>query len=107
MAMRLIYLFAGVEWALSVSGELKAPARTVPRGVLGGLIGATVLYLGVQFAAQGILGPALSAHDRAPLADAAGVVLGGTGRTIILLGAVISTLGFLSAAMLISPRTGC
>ena len=105
MAMRLIYLFGGVEFALAVSGELRDPARTVPRGVLGGLIAATVLYLGVQFAAQGILGPALAAHDRAPLADAAGVVLGGTGRTIILLGAVISTLGFLSAAMLISPRT--
>jgi len=105
MAMRLIYLFAGLESALAVSGELRNPARTVPRGILGGLAAATVLYLGVQFAAQGLLGPALASSNQAPLADAAAVVLGSPGRTIMLLGAVISTLGFLSATMLISPRT--
>lgn len=105
MAMRLLYLFAGVEAVLAVSGELKDPARTVPRGVLGGLGVATVIYLGVQFAAQGILGPELPSRTQAPLADAAAAVLGGAGHTLILLGAVISTLGFLSADMLASPRT--
>ena len=105
MGMRLLYLFAGLEAVLAVSGELKDPARTVPRGALGGLGLATLIYLGVQFAAQGLLGPDLPNHQQAPLADAAAVVLGGPGRTIILLGAVISTLGFLSADMLASPRT--
>ncbi len=105
MAMRLIYLFAGVEAVLAVSGELRDPARTVPRGVLGGLGLATLIYLGTQFAAQGILGPALPSHTQAPLADAAAAVLGAPGRTLLLLGAVVSTLGFLSADMLASPRT--
>lgn len=105
MAMRLLYLFAGVEAVLSVSGELRDPARTVPRGVLGGLAVVTIIYLGVQFAAQGILGPALPSHTQAPLADAAAAVLGTNGRNLLLLGAVISTLGFLSADMLASPRT--
>lgn len=105
MAMRLLYLFGGVEAVLAVSGELKNPSRTIPRGVLGGLAVATALYLGVQFAAQGLLGPALPRHDQAPLADAAAVVLGATGRNLLLLGTVISTLGFLSADLLTSPRT--
>lgn len=103
--MRLLYLFAGLESALAVSGELRDPARTVPRGILGGLLAATVIYLGVQFAAQGLLGPELPTHTQAPLADAAAVVFGQAGRTFILLAAVISTIGFLGAAMLISPRT--
>lgn len=105
MAMRLIYLFAGLESALAVSGELIDPARTVPRGILGGLAVATLLYVGVQFAAQGLLGPELPSHTQAPLADAAAVVLGGAGRTIMVLAAVISTIGFLSAVALICPRT--
>ena len=105
MAMRLIYLFAGLESVLSLSGELRDPSRTVPRGLFLGLATATTIYLGVQFAAQGLLGPALPASDRAPLAEAAAVMLGNPGRTILLLGGVISTLGYLSADMLASPRT--
>lgn len=105
MSMRLLYLFGGIESVLAVSGELRDPSRTVPRGILGGLAVATALYLGVQFAAQGLLGPALPSHDQAPLADAAAVVLGSAGRNLLLLGTVISTLGFLSADLLASPRT--
>jgi APA family basic amino acid/polyamine antiporter len=105
IAMRLLYLFAGMEAVLAVSGELRDPSRTIPRGALGGLAVATAIYLGVQFAAQGLLGPALPTHDRAPLADAAAVVLGPTGRNLLLLGTVISTVGFLSADLLASPRT--
>ena len=105
MAMRLLYLFAGIEAVLAVSGELRDPSRTIPKGALGGLAVATALYLGVQFASQGLLGPALPAHDQAPLADAAAVVLGSPGRSLLLLGTVISTLGFLSADLLASPRT--
>ncbi|MEO8452858.1 MAG: amino acid permease, partial [Gemmatimonadota bacterium] len=105
MAMRLVYLFAGLESALAVSGEMVNPRRTVPRGILVGLAAATFLYLGVHFAAQGLLGPALATSTQAPLADAAAVVLGDPGRTILLLGTFISALGFLSAAMLIATRT--
>jgi len=105
VAMRLVYLFSGVEAVLAVSGELKDPSRTIPRGVLGGFAVATTLYLGVQFAAQGLLGPTLPSHNQAPLADAAAIVLGSTGKNLLLLGTVISTLGFLSADLLTSPRT--
>jgi len=105
MAMRLLYLFGGVEAVLAISGELEDPSRTIPRGVLGGLGVATMIYLGVQFAAQGLLGASLGSHAQAPLADAAAVVLGVPGRNLLLLGAVIAPLGFLSADMLASPRT--
>ena len=51
MAMRLIYLFAGTEAVLAVSGELRSRPHG-SRGALGGLAVATFIYLGVQFAAQ-------------------------------------------------------
>jgi len=105
MAMRLLYLFAGVEGALAVSGEISNPSRTVPRGVLLGLGTCAFIYIGVQFAAQGLLGPELPAHVQTPVADAARVALGDIGRVLILIGAVISATGYASADMLASPRS--
>ena len=45
-------------------------ARTVPRSILYGVGAITLLYLGVQQSAQGILGPELATCKDAPLAAA-------------------------------------
>jgi len=100
----LLFAFTGVESALVVGGELKDPARTVPRGIFIGLAGVTVLYLSVQLVAQGVLGDAL-AGSATPLADAAGVAIGPWGRQLLLLGVIISTFGYLSGMSLASPRS--
>jgi amino acid transporter len=98
----LFFAFAGIESALVPGGEVRDPARTVPRAVFIALAGVTVLYIAIQLVAQGILGPAL-AGEPAPLTAAArristpfGVLLGA--------GAVISTFGHQSGMMLATPR---
>jgi basic amino acid/polyamine antiporter, APA family len=58
----------------------------------------------VQLVAQGVLGPALARNPAAPLAEAAGRVFGGGGRLLMLVGATISTFGYVSGDMLASPR---
>ena len=100
----LLFAFTGVESALVVGGELKDPARTVPRGILLGLGGVTVLYMSVQLVAQGILGPALAGAPT-PLADAAAIALGGWGRQLLIIAVVVSTFGYLSGMSLASPRS--
>jgi len=100
----LVFAFGGVETALTPSGEVKRPSRTVPRAVLLGLGVVTLLYAVVQLAAQGLLGPELATHQAAPLASAAGRALGPAGREIVLAGATISTLGYLSGNILAAPR---
>jgi amino acid transporter len=99
----LIFAFAGVETALVPSGEVKDPARTVPRAVFVAMLAITLLYIAIQLVAQGILGPAL-ARSETPLADAAGAVFGPWGRVLLLSAVVISTFGYLSGMTLAIPR---
>lgn len=104
-SIMLIFVFAGIEAALVPGGEVRDPARTVPRAILGAMITVTLLYAGLQFVAQGILGSALATERSAPLAAAAGVAMGEWSRQLLLIGAVISTLGHVGAMTLAVPRT--
>jgi basic amino acid/polyamine antiporter, APA family len=100
----LIFAFAGIEAALVPSGEVRAPATTVPRAILIAMIVITVLYAGLQFVAQGVLGPALATSKAAPLAEAAGVALGGWARQLLLVGAIVSMMGHAGGMILATPR---
>jgi APA family basic amino acid/polyamine antiporter len=104
-AIVLIFAFVGVEIALVPSGEIRDPARTVPRALFSALAITTVLYLAVQFVAQALLGAAMPGFATAPLAEAAGRVLGPGGRLLMLAGAIVSMFGYVSGDMLGSPRT--
>jgi amino acid transporter len=99
----LIFVFAGVESALVPSGEVRDPARTVPRALFTAMATVTVIYLSIQIVAQGVLGPAL-VGSATPLSDAAGRVFGPWGAAMLSAGVLLSTLGYLSGMMLAVPR---
>ena len=103
-AIDLIFAFVGVEVALVPGGEVRDPARTVPRALFLALASTTTLYLLVQGVAQGLLGPSMSAYASAPLAEASGRVLGTPGRLLVLAGGTISMFGYVSGDMLGTPR---
>jgi amino acid transporter len=100
----VIFAFSGIEGSLVPSGEVKNPSRTVPIAVFLALGAATLLYLAIQFVALGIQGLELGNERTTPLASAAGTVAGPIGRTILIVGAVISMFGYLSANVLSEPR---
>jgi basic amino acid/polyamine antiporter, APA family len=100
----VIFAFSGIEGSLIPSGEVKNPAKTVPRAAFLALGAATVLYLAIQFVALGILGTDLGNDRTTPLASAAAAVVGPTGRAILVVGAVVSMFGYLSANILSEPR---
>jgi APA family basic amino acid/polyamine antiporter len=104
-AIVLIFAFVGVEVALVPSGEVRDPARTVPRALFSALAITTTMYLLIQGVAQGLLGPAMSTYASAPLAEAAARVLGNAGRVLVLTGATVSMFGYVAGDMLGSPRT--
>jgi amino acid transporter len=100
----LLFAFVGVEVALTPSGEIRDPSRTVPRAILSALTIATVVYLAVQIVAQGVLGPELPAHTDAPLAATGARLLGDAGRLFLLAGGTVSIFGYIAGDMLGTPR---
>lgn len=99
----LIFVFAGIESAMVPSGEVKEPARTVPRAVLLAMAIVTVVYILVQIAAQGVLGDSLAGRS-APLADVATAVMGPFGGVLLGVAVVLSTFGYLCGMILAIPR---
>jgi APA family basic amino acid/polyamine antiporter len=99
-SLLLIFAFAGIESALIPSGEVRDTERTVPRAIALAMIGITALYILLQTVAQGILGAGLAQSTAAPLAEAAGMSLGGWARSLLLAGASISMFGYLGGMTL-------
>jgi APA family basic amino acid/polyamine antiporter len=97
-----LFTFMGMEGALLVSGEVREPNRTIPRGLLLALGAVTALYVLIQIVAQGILGGALAA-SASPLADAMAAISPAL-RRLLLVGAALSMLGWLGTDILASPR---
>ena len=97
-----VFAYSGIETALAPSGELRDPARVVPGAALVGVGIVVVLYVSLQIASQGILGPALSGND-APLSAVAEALIPGTAGLVIVT-ASVSLIGVLLGDLLGSSR---
>jgi amino acid efflux transporter len=87
----LMLSFVGWEAVSHLAGELRDPARQLPRAIFAALGVVVVLYLGLAVATVGVLGTA--APSDVPLADLMDAGLGGPGRTITAALAVLLTMG--------------
>ena len=104
-SLLLVFALTGMEIALTPTGEVRDPARTVPRAAVLGVVGTAGLYIAIHLVAQGVLGPDLVRFDGAPLAEVANRVLGPVGRSLLVVGAAISTIGYISGDILSTPRS--
>ena len=98
----VIFAYSGIETALIPSGEVRDPARDVPRAAFAASLIVVLLYVGIQIICQATLGPAL-ASDTTAIASAAGS-LWGPGKLVILCTAGVSMSGFLMGNLLGSAR---
>lgn len=98
----VIFAYSGMENALSVSGEVANPSRTIPLATLTAVAVVVVLYFGLQLIAQGVLGSSL-AGNIAPLAAVSEVIAPGTYQ-VILAAASVSIFGILQGDLVGSSR---
>jgi APA family basic amino acid/polyamine antiporter len=97
-----IFWCSGVYGAIGVGGEVRDPARTLPRAVILGMTSVTLLFVGVQVIAQGGLGPAV-AGSATSLADTMARVSPAL-RLTTLIGVAIAMTGWLASDALNTPR---
>jgi amino acid transporter len=97
----LVFAFAGWEDGLIATGEIREPRRTIPFGLGTGLVACAALYMLLQFITVTTIGDKIT--DR-PLAETASVLLGRGGATFVTLAVLISTYGWIAAAILYGPR---
>ncbi len=94
-ASLLMLSFIGWEAVSHLAGELRDPARQLPRAIFAALGVVVVLYLGLAVATVGVLGTA--EPSRVPLADLMAAGLGTPGRTATAALAVLLTMGAMNA----------
>jgi amino acid transporter len=97
-----MFALTGMETPLAASGEVREPARTVPRALLLAMGAVGLLYIAIQLVAQSLLGAGLL-ESAAPLADALGTI-DAAWRLPLLAGAFLSMLIWLGSDLLGAPR---
>ncbi len=98
------FAYGGWQTACFVAGEVREPKKTLPRGLLLGVLGVIVVYLSVNYVCVQALGADGLAQTRTPASAVMRLALGNRGGRLIAAGIAISTIGFLSQSMLTAPR---
>ncbi|MDX2431868.1 MAG: amino acid permease [Bacteroides sp.] len=104
VSLILFFAFMGSESGLSISGEVKNPQKIIPRAIFLAISIALVLYMLIQGATLGVLGPSLSEFKENPLGEVAHQLIGPVGLTLMIIGAGVSMFGNLSSEILSLPR---
>jgi APA family basic amino acid/polyamine antiporter len=100
----VLFAYGGWQTANFLAAEVKEPRKNLPRGLLLGVLGVVVLYLGVNWVCLRALGPQALAATTTPATAVMRMALGQRGAMFIAAAIAISTLGFLSQSILTGPR---
>lgn len=100
----VLFAYSGWQTSSFMTAELKEPARSLPRGMIIGVLAVVTLYLAVNAVCLRVLGVAGLAATHTPASEIAQLAFGPIGLKIMAAVIALSTLGFLSNQILTSPR---
>ena len=100
----IMFAYGGWQNCGSVAGEIRDPARNLPRANVLGVIAVVILYVSLNLAYLHVLTPAQVAASPALAADAARAVTGEMGARAVAALIMVSALGFLAVIILTAPR---
>jgi APA family basic amino acid/polyamine antiporter len=100
----VLFSYGGWQQTNFVAEEMIAPEQNLPRALIIGVAGVVLVYILANVTYLHGLGAAGLAASDAPASDAMMALLGPAGGTIVALGIVLSTFGFLNLVILVSPR---
>jgi APA family basic amino acid/polyamine antiporter len=100
----VLFAYGGWQTANFIAAEVKEPEKNLPRGLLLGVLGVVTLYLAVNWIYVRTLGPEALAASTTPATAVMRIAFGDAGASFMAAAITISTLGFLSQAILTAPR---
>jgi basic amino acid/polyamine antiporter, APA family len=100
----VLFAYSGWQTSSFMTAELHEPQRTLPKGMIAGVLTVVVLYVAVNAACLRALGVTGLAATTTPASAIAQLAFGQTGLRIMASIIALSTLGFLSNQILTSPR---
>jgi APA family basic amino acid/polyamine antiporter len=100
----VLFAYGGWHTTTFMAAEVSDARRNLPRGLVLGVMGVTVLYLAVNLVCVGVLGVDRLAASGSPASDVMRQALGTPGAALLSVGIAVSAIGFLSQAVLTSPR---
>jgi APA family basic amino acid/polyamine antiporter len=100
----VLFSYGGWQQTNFVAEEMVEPERNLPRALLIGVAVVVVVYILANATYIRGLGAAGLAASEAPASDAMLALVGRAGQTIVALGIIVSTFGFLNLVILVSPR---
>ena len=100
----MLFAYGGFQTSNYVAAEIREPRENLPKALLLGVMGVIVLYVSANFVYVQALTPAGLAVTATPASAVMTRALGSLGGSLIAIAIAISTLGFLSQAMLSYPR---
>jgi APA family basic amino acid/polyamine antiporter len=100
----VVFTYDGYNGVIYFSGELKNPARDIPRSIFGGVLAVAVIYLLVNIGFLYVLPLSRMAGDPLVAATAAKEMFGLKGDTVIRVLTIVSLVSALNAYQLMAPR---
>lgn len=100
----VLFAYNGFQGATYITGETVNPAHTIPRGLIFGVLAVIVIYVLVNIGCLRVLGPAGLAATKVPATEVMSAAVGPIGARLIAIAITLSTLGFMSTRMLVTPR---
>lgn len=99
-----LFAFGGWHMVTYAAGETRDAARTIPRALFIGMIIVTVCYLSLNAAYLRVLPLETVLNSQHVAADAAGVLAGSRGASLVAILVIVSAFGGLSGTILAGPR---
>jgi arginine:agmatine antiporter len=96
LAPLTMFAFLGLESATVPAGDVVDPKRTIPRSTVLGITIATTLYVLGTIAVMGLVPREQLVNSVAPFSDAARVLWGPWGATVISIAVIVSAIGALN-----------
>ncbi len=100
----VLFAYGGWQTSSFLGGEVRDPERTLPRGLILGVLGVIAVYVSINFVYLRVLGAETLAHSTTPASSVMRGLLGPRGGQFIAAGIAFSAFGFLAQSMLTAPR---